>query len=124
MVDSTRETIEKGRKLRNGEDVNDSKKKQDAMFSNNAGSSQEDSASDSDDEDDCHGLCLRYKYLYNHLKEQHENMHEAVISYNPEKEHPEILKKHHHKKNKKNTDADAFDTDQKKNGKKSAARDF
>ena len=46
------------------------------------------------DEDDhqheCVGECLRYKLLYEHLKKEHENMHNAISTYDPTLEHPEI----------------------------------
>lgn len=127
-VDSTLDTLDKGRKLKlkNGDDY-DTKKDPEVVFPKKSGSKMIDSTSDSDDHDEfeCHGECLRYKYLYNHLKKQHEKMHNSVNTYDPEKEHPEIMEYHkkHHYHNHHNH-ADDFDTDDKKDGKKSAARDF
>jgi hypothetical protein len=49
-VDSTAETLEKGKKLRNGDDY-DSKKDKEEMFPKKTGSALVDSASESEDED-------------------------------------------------------------------------
>ena len=65
---------------------------------------------------------MRYKYLYEHLKKNQERMHKSMRSYDPLEKHPEIFKTY--KKLHKGTHADDFDSDEKHNGKKSAAKDF
>ena len=115
-LESTNRALEKSRnsRLKNANE-HDSKKDLEAFSA---------SSSDEEDEHTCRGECLRYKYMYENLKKHYERMHKAATEYDPEREHPEILK-HHKKHHKKHfIDADDYDTDDKLNGKKSAARDF